>query len=219
MRRTLPRPVRLVPAVAGLLAASSLTATSLGAQTRRAESAAKVGVADVTPYAGVILFGNYLDGPLGTSVRSRPAPIGGAQLSIALAPGLSITGNVGYTSGDLEVGAPILGGVRVGSSSSWIYDAGLELRLPSASTISPFLQAGGGAITTRLSGGPLTTTSTNPAFNAGAGLDLSFGRSAALRLQVRDYVARYTSEEIAGFEARGRVSHNIAASAGLRFSF
>ena len=219
MRRTLPRSARLLPAVAGLLVATPLVATPLLAQSRRAESAAKVGVADVTPYAGVILFGNYLDGPLGTSVRSRPAPIGGAQLSVALAPGLALTGNVGYTSGDLEVGAPILGGVRVGSSSSWIYDAGLELRLPTASTIAPFIQAGGGAITTKLSGGPLTTTSTNPAFNAGAGLDLSFGRSAALRLQVRDYVAKYTSEEVAGFEVKGSVSHNIAASAGLRFSF
>jgi hypothetical protein len=214
MRRSLPRPARLLPTVAGLL-----LATPLVAQSRRAEPATRAGIADITPYAGVIMFGNYLDGPLGTSVRSRPAPIGGAQLSVALTPAISLTGNVGYTSGDLEVGAPILGGLRVGSSSSWIYDAGLELRLPSSSTIAPFLQAGGGAITTKLTGGPLSTTSTNPAFNAGAGLDLSFGRSAALRLQVRDYVARYTSEEVAGFEAKGNVSHNIAASAGLRFSF
>lgn len=219
MRRPSALPDRLLPAVAGLLVATPLVATPLVAQSRRAEPATRAGIADVTPYAGVIMFGNYLDGPLGTSVRSRPAPIGGAQLSVAIAPGLSLTGNVGYTSGDLEVGVPILGGVDIGSSSSWIYDAGLELRLPSSSTVAPFLQAGGGAITTRLSGGPVTTTSTNPAFNAGAGLDLSFGRSAALRLQVRDYVARFKSESVAGLEAKGEVSHNIAASAGLRFSF
>lgn len=201
-------------AAAGLLAA----ATPALAQSR-AGAVGPAGVAEVTPYAGVILFGSYLDGPLGTRVRSRPAPVAGAQLGVKIAPGVSLVGNVGYSRGDLEVGVPALGGLRVGSSSSWLYDAGVELRLPSASTISPFLQAGGGAITTRLSGGPVTTTSTNPALNAGVGLDLALGRSTGLRVQVKDYVGRFTSESVAGVEARGNVSHNVAASAGFRLVF
>ncbi|MGZ8379118.1 MAG: outer membrane beta-barrel protein [Gemmatirosa sp.] len=214
MRRSLPHSARLLPAVAGVL-----LATPLVAQTGRATPNTHPSIAEVTPYAGVIMFGNYLDGPLGTSVRSRPAPIGGAQISLGIAPNLSLTGNVGYTRGDLEVGLPILGGVDVGSANSWVYDAGLEYRLPASSTLTPFVQAGAGAITTRLSGGPLTTTSTNLAGNVGAGVDLAFGRSTALRIGVRDYIAKWRSEEVLGVRASGDVSHNFAASAGLRFSF
>lgn len=214
MRRSPLRPARLLPAAAGLL-----LATPLLAQTRRAEPSSHPSVADVTPYAGVIMFGNYLDGPLGTSVRSRPAPIGGAQVSLAIAPNLSLTGNVGYTRGDLEVGLPILGGLDVGSANSWVYDAGIEYRLPASSTLTPFVQAGAGAITTRLSGGPITTTSTNLAGNLGAGVDLAFGRSTALRIGVRDYIAKWRSEEVLGVRASGDVSHNFAVSAGLKLAF
>ena len=203
------------------LAAAVVSAAPLAAQSRTVPATTRAGIVDVTPYAGVMMFGKYLEGPLGTSVRSRPAPIGGAQLSVALAPSVSVIGNVAYSSGDLEVGAPIIGGLDIGSSNSWLYDAGLELRLPSSSgsPIAPFIQGGVGAITTKLSGGPFSTTSTNAAFNAGAGLDLAFGRSAALRLQVKDYIGRYASEKVVGLEARGDVTHNVAASAGLRFSF
>jgi hypothetical protein len=167
------------------------------------------------------MFGNYLDGPLGTNLRSRPAPIGGAQLSVRVAPGIAVVGNVGYTRGDLEVGVPVLGGLRVGSSSSWLYDAGVELRLPSTSAAAfvPFLQAGGGAITTRLASGPVNTTVTNAAFNFGGGLDVSLGGAMGLRLQARDYVSRFSSQEVAGLRARGELSHNIAVSAGLRLAF
>jgi hypothetical protein len=214
MRSSLLRPARLLPAAAGLL-----LATPLVAQSRIPQQSSHPSVADVTPYAGVIMFGNYLDGPLGTSVRSRPAPIGGAQVSLAISPNLSLTGNVGYTSGDLEVGLPIIGGLDVGSASSWVYDAGVEYRLPASSNLTPFVQAGAGAITTKLSGGPITTTSTNLAGNIGGGVDLSFGRSTALRIGVRDYIAKWRSEEVLGVRASGDVSHNLAVSAGLRLSF
>jgi hypothetical protein len=212
--RAIPLPsASLVPAVAALLVATPVLAQRTPVAPEHAS------IVDVTPYGGVIMFGSYLDGPLGTNVKSRPAPIGGAQISLGLSRNVSLVGNVGYSSGDLEVGLPIIGGIDVGSSSSWLYDAGVELRLPTGSNIAPFVQAGGGAITTKLSGGPVSTTSTNPAFTAGAGVDIGFGRSAALRLQARDYVARYKSQEVVGFAAKGDVTNNIALSAGLRFSF
>ena len=209
------RPFSVPSARLAPIAAAMLVATPALAQ-RGPVAPEHASIVDVTPYGGVIMFGSYLDGPLGTNVRSRPAPIGGAQVSLGISKNLSLIGNVGYSSGDLELGLPILGGIDVGSSSSWLYDAGVELRLPTGSNIAPFVQAGGGAITTRLSGGPLSTTSTNLAVNAGAGVDVGFGRSAALRLQVRDYVARYRSEEVVGVRARGEVSNNFAVSAGLR---
>ena len=212
MRHVTPQSALAAAAAALLLASPALAQR---APTDREHAT----ILDVTPYAGVMMFGSYLDGPLGTTVRSRPAPIGGAQVSLGLSKNLSLVGNVGYSSGDLEVGVPVLGGIDVGSSSSWLYDAGVELRVPTSSNIAPFVQAGGGAITTRLSGGPVSTTSTNPAFTAGAGVDIGFGRTAALRLQVRDYVARYKSQDVAGFQAKGDVTNNVALSAGLRFSF
>jgi hypothetical protein len=216
--------MRLLPlpsARLGTLAAALLVATPALAQRATTSSTTEhASIVDITPYGGVMMFGNYLDGPLGTSVKSRPAPIGGAQISLGIAKNLSLVGNVGYTSGDLEVGVPVLGGIDVGSSRSWLYDAGVELRLPTgASNVAPFLQAGGGAITTKLSGGPVSTSSTNPAFTAGAGVDVGIGRSAALRLQARDYVARYKSQEVVGLQAKGDVTNNVAISAGLRFSF
>ena len=216
-----PRPAALAAAalLASLGAVAPLAAQRPAATAAPARTAERL--ADVTPYGGVVLFGNYLDGPLGTNLRSRPAPIGGAQLSVRVAPGVALVGNVGYTRGDLEVGVPVLGGVRVGSSSSWLYDAAVELRLPTTATraFAPFLQAGGGAITTRLASGPLNTTTTNAAFNVGGGLDVSLGSSMALRLQARDYVTRFASQEVAGVQARGDLSHNVAVSAGLRLAF
>src|SRR5207302_5465383 len=37
-------------------------------------------VLHVSPYAGYMVFGNYLSGPLGTSVSNAPAPIYGSQV-------------------------------------------------------------------------------------------------------------------------------------------
>ena len=180
-------------------------------------------VAEITPYAGYMVFGNYLDGPLGTNVRGAAAPVGGAQLSVRVAPGVALVGNAAYSSGDLEIGVPILGGVDVGSRQSWLYDAGIELRMPGAgqgaTPISPFLQVGAGGITTRLGSAGVKTTSTSAAVNGGLGLDLSLGGTLGARVMVKDYVGRFQSEEVAGMKVRGEIGHNVAASVGLRLSF
>lgn len=210
--------VRLAGAGVVAILAGTVAATPLSAQV-----AASRLIAEVAPYAGYIMFGSYLNGPLGTNVRSAAAPVGGAQVAVRLSPAIAVVGNVAYTRGDLEIGLPILGGLDVGSSQSWLYDAGVELRLPSAgraaSPIAPFMQLGAGAITTRLGSAGVETTSTNPAFNAGAGLDLALGRTLGMRLMLKDYIGRYESESVAGASLKGDVTHNVAASFGLRVSF
>lgn len=213
-------------AVAFTAAATTALAPTAGAQLppRRAPAAAERPVlVEVTPYAGALRFGDYFDGPLGTSVRPAVAPVGGAQLGLRLSPNLSLVGNVAYGSSDLQVGVPILGGLRVGTSSSWLYDAGLELRLPlgAGTPVTPFVQVGGGAITTQLSGGPLEVRRTNAAFNAGGGVDVAIGRSLGLRLGVKDYVGRFSLGDVPGLgdAARGPLAHNVALTAGLRFGF
>jgi hypothetical protein len=211
-----PRLVRLAGRAAAGCAVAALAALAAPLHAQRAPLAA----ASLTPYAGYMMFGNYLDGPIGTNVRGAAAPVGGAQLSVQLTPGVALVANGAYSSGDLEIGLPILGGVDVGSRQSWLYDAGVELRMPSAAGgVSPFLQLGAGAITTRLGSAGVKTTSTNAAANAGVGLDLSLGGTLGARVMLKDYVGRFQSEEVAGMKVRGEIGHNVALSAGLRLSF
>jgi hypothetical protein len=208
-------------AAAGALALLAAPVAAQRAPARPASDHATV--ADLTPYAGYMTFQPYLDGPLGTNVRGAAAPVVGAQLAMAISQSLALVGNVGFSRGDLEIGLPIIGGVDVGSRQSWLYDAAIEARLPSstasASAISPFVQLGAGAITTRLGSAGVTTTATNPAAVAAAGLDLSLGGNLGLRAMVKDHIGRYKSEEVGGMSVKSDVGHNFAATVGVRLSF
>lgn len=206
------------------LALVAVAAGSLGAQRAPAPSSATshATVFDVTPYAGYMRFGHYLDGPLGTSLRSANAPVVGAQLGLALGQNLGLVGNVAYGSADLQVGVPILGGVDVGTSKHVIYDADLEYRVPmqgSSQSITPFVQAGVGAISTKLENALVHTTATNVAFNGGAGVDLAVGRGFGVRAMVKDYVGRFDATNSTGLPVKGNISHNVAGSLGVRLSF
>jgi hypothetical protein len=226
MRTTLlAHPVRRAVAAAGaLLSLATAFATPLAAQRAPARASSDhATVADFTPYAGYMTFQRYLDGPLGTNVRGAAAPVVGGQLAMAISQSLSLVGNVAYSRGDLQIGLPILGGLDVGSRQSWLYDAAIEARFAtggaSATAIVPFVQLGAGAITTKLGSAGVTTSSTNPAAVAGAGLDLSLGGTVGLRAMVKDYVGRYKSDEVAGMSVKSDIGHNFAATVGLRLSF
>jgi hypothetical protein len=174
----------------------------------------------VTPYAGYLITGNWYDGPVGTSLTSTNAPMVGAQLSIPLIPGLSLTGNVGYASGDVRVGVPIIGGINVGTSRTLVYDAGLELGgAAEGSGIAPFVQAGIGGMRHDLQNSVFSVQSTNLMYSAGVGVDIGFARNLALRVQARDYIGRFDSEEAVGVSSRGNLSHNWALSAGAKIRF
>lgn len=181
-------------------------------------------VLHISPYAGVMVSGSYLDGPLGTSVGNAPGMLYGAQVGLSLAPHLSLIANVGHTSSDIKVGVPIIGGFNVGSSSMLIYDAGLEYNLGKAKyesmPIEPFVQAGIGAIRYDIKAlSVLTTQATNFAGNIGAGADVAMGSGLTLRLLARDYIGKFNFEDATGFGISGNTSHNWAFSAGLRFDF
>jgi hypothetical protein len=214
---------RSIVRAGALLAPLALAAAPLAAQRASTSSAAqKATVFDVTPYAGYVHFGHYLDGPLGTSLKSANAPVVGAQLGLGLGQNLALVGNVAYGSANLQVGLPLLGGVNVGTSHHLIYDADLELRAPmqgATQTITPFIQAGAGAITTKLSNSIVNTTSTNLAFNGGAGLDISLGHGFGARAMVKDYIGRFDATNSTGLPVKGDVTHSVAGSLGLRLSF
>ena len=180
-------------------------------------------VLHVSPYAGVMVFGDYLSGPLGTSVSNAPAAIYGTQVGLSLSPNLSLIGNLGYTQSDIKVGVPILGGLSVGHSSMLIYDAGLEYNFGSMKSsglpVSPFVQAGVGAIRYNIDESILQTNATNLAGNLGLGADVALSKGMALRFMAKDYIGKFNFKDATGFDISGQTAHNYTLSAGLRFDF
>jgi hypothetical protein len=147
----------------------------------------------------------------------------GTQVGLSLSPNLSLVGNVGYTSGDIRIGIPFLGGISVGNSSMLIYDGGLEYNLGRSKAgtmaLSPFVQAGAGAIRYDINESILKTRATNFAGNIGAGADFAVGRGMAVRVLAKDYIGKFDFKDATGLGISGETAHNFAFSAGLRFDF
>ena len=207
------------PSVVRLSAILALSAASAVAQSVQAQA---VSGAFVAPFAGYLNHGAWFDGPINTTIRAANAPIVGAQVGVPLMKGVSLTGSVGYSSGDLEVGLPLFGGVDVGTNKTWMYDVAVEVGGLSASHksgIAPFIQGGIGGITNNASNTLLDVHSTNLAYIGGAGVDMRVTRSVALRLQARDYIGRFDSQEAVGFKVNGNLAHNWALSAGVKLAF
>jgi hypothetical protein len=204
-----------------------ITAGLLGAAVTSGVAAQAPGsgkVLHISPYAGAMVFGNYLSGPLGTGVSNAPGLLYGTQVGLSLAPELSLIGNVGYTASDIKVGIPIIGGVSVGHSTMLIYDAGLEYNLGTANResmpISPFIQAGVGAIRYDITAASIVNTqATNFAGNVGGGVDVTLGNGLAMRLLARDYIGKFNFKDATGLDVSGNTAHNFAFTAGLRFDF
>jgi opacity protein-like surface antigen len=193
-------------AIAGLLLAAPLEAQS-----------ARPGSFGITPYAGYMKFGNLVNGPLGTSVRGAAGPVYGAEATVGITRGLALVGNVAYASSDLEVGLPVVGGLSFGKSSAWLYDAALRLSVPvSAGGISPFVQAGAGAMRQEIEVAPVSTRSTNFAYNVGAGVEVPLGPRLGLQLMGKDYIGKFDAGEATGVNLDTKTTHNWTLSAGVR---
>jgi outer membrane protein with beta-barrel domain len=204
-----------------LIAASSAVAVMSAPLMAQAPNSGTV--LHVSPYAGYMISSNMLSGPLGSTLSNAPGLVYGTQVGLSLAPQLSLVGNVGYSTSDMKVGIPFLGGVTVGHSAVLLYDAGLEYNLGRASessiAFSPFIQAGVGAMKYDVSASVIDTHATNFAGNVGLGADFALGKGMALRLLAKDYIGKFNFQDATGLGIDGNTTHNVALSAGLRLDF
>jgi hypothetical protein len=178
---------------------------------------------EITPYAGYMISGDFIKGPFGTSVYNAPGAIYGAQLGMKMSPNIALVGNLGYSTSDVRIGIPFIGGYSVARSSMLLYDGGLQLDLPlttaSGFTLKPFLQGGAGAIRYGIDQSLVKLTATNFAANFGGGADLTIGQNLGIRLMAKDYVGKFDFKEATSLDLQGGTAHNWALSAGLRVNF
>jgi hypothetical protein len=194
-------------------------AASLGALPLAAQQA-KPTVFDVSPYAGYMMFGKMIEGPIG-SVSSGSGPVYGAQMSLTMSKNVALYGNVGYSSTDLKIGLPIIGGLDVGSSKALLYDGGVELKIPmqAASMVTPFVQGGVGAIRYEVASSFLNTNATNVAYNFCGGVDVKLSPNFGVRLMAKDYLGKFDFKEATSFDLNGKTTNNVALTLGVHFGF
>jgi hypothetical protein len=210
--------------VAGLFAAVALSATSLDAQrrTRGLPANDPTPSPSISPYAGYMMFGDIVDGPLGTTLTNSSGTVFGIQGNLPLGSVLSVVGNVAYSEPDLRFGVPILGGITFGKTEVWMYDAGLQLSAPTRygqRSITPFVQVGAGGMKYDVQVAGLNRSASNIAFNAGLGVDVPLAQNLGIRLFAKDYIGKFDVNEAAGIDYEAKTSHNIALSAGLKLQF
>ncbi len=203
------------------IAAGSLAAIAFAAPLQaQADPLASV---EFAPYAGYMVSNSLVDGPMGTGIASSGSPLYGIQLGVPLTGNISVIGNLARAQGDIEVGLPIVGGIPIGTSTTWFMDVDVELGLPLGSgrarALTPFVQLGAGAMRQSLEVTGLSTGATNFALNAGAGIDLGFSPNIGLRLMAKDYIGKFDFQEATSFDLDRGSAHNIALSAGLRIAF
>jgi len=126
-----------------------------------------------------------------------------------------------YASGDLRVGLPLIGGVNIGTAKTWLYDAAVEIGgLGGRSAgLAPFVSGGIGGMTNDIKNSLFSTRATNIAYTAAIGVDLGLTPGLGLRVQAKDWIGRFNSEDAVGFRAEGNLAHNWALTAGARISF
>ena len=176
----------------------------------------------LAPYAGYLVSQNFFEGPLNTTLAIQSSPVYGAQFSMPLAPGASIVGAIGYGSGDLEAGIPIVGGISIGKSSTLLLDASVELRLESLASRNRFIpvfQLGGGAVKREVTILGVTADATDFQVSGAIGADFPLGSNLALRVMAKDYFGKADFGSVGPLNARTEDLHAVALTGGLRFAF
>lgn len=172
---------------------------------------------EIAPYAGYMVFDDFIDGPLGTSLGGGNGPVYGLQMAIPVTANIALVGNVGYSDSNLRAGIPLVGGIDFGEHSALMYDGGVQLSLPGR--LAPFVQAGIGGMRQEVTVSGLTTDATGLVYSVGGGIDLAITPNVGLRLMAKDYAGEFDFREATFIDIDGGTMHNVALSAGLRFHF
>jgi hypothetical protein len=205
----------LILAAAGVLAAAPLQAqTGSAIVVPRTQS-----TLELAPYAGYLLSQDLMSGPLGTRIAVAGGPLYGAQAMLPLLPGIGVVANAAYSASNLKASAPLVGGVDFGRSTTWLYDAGLQIGTGGDRAIAPFVQLGAGMMSRELSVAGFGTRATDFVWNAGLGVDVAVTTAVGFRLFARDYIGKLDYGDIPLLDIRSENMHNIALSAGLKVSF
>lgn len=206
-------------------ALGTFLAAPLGAQGVQ-ERGPEAPIFRATPYAGYMIFGKYLEGPLGVGLTNKSAPVYGAELGVQLTENVALVGNVGYARSSWQVSVPIVGGFSFGDASVLMYDAGVQLRAPLGGRyggVTPVAQLGVGAMRHSTDNLPVTLRSTNLAFNAGLGFDYQLSRNLGMRVMAKDYISKLDFGQAIGLEGvellQGSRTHNVAVSLGVSVGF
>lgn len=208
--------------IASVLTALAFTAGSALAQ--RAPRSSKISVNRgefaIAPYAGYLVSQTYFEGPLSTELNVQSAPLFGVQASLPLAPGAFIVGSVAHSSGDLDLGVPILSDISIGSSSTTLFDASVELRLGGQrSRFLPIVQLGGGAIHRKVTVAGFDADATDFQVSGALGADIPFTDNISMRLMAKDYWGKADFGSLGPLTARSEDIHTIGLTGGLRIAF
>jgi hypothetical protein len=74
-------------------------------------------------------------------------------------------------------------------------------------------------MTSDIKNGLVNTRSSNIAYSAGVGLDVGVSKGFALRVQAKDWIGRFDTQEAVGFKANTNLAHNWALTAGIKLAF
>ncbi|HUF28393.1 MAG TPA: hypothetical protein VMM18_15550 [Gemmatimonadaceae bacterium] len=211
---------RIRIAAAALLGAAALAG--------RAEAQRTALAGDITPYAGFLLTGDFMTGPLETRLSSANGPMYGVQASFPVGNGLSLYGHVGSSQAALEVGIPFLGGLKIGDVSTLVYDGGIRLTLPNTigarQMVTPFAQVGVGGMRHDITVSVaeydvLQTKATNFAVNAGIGAHIAVLPGFGVRVLASDYMGKFDVREATSFGLDTKTAHNFGLVAGISIEF
>jgi opacity protein-like surface antigen len=81
------------------------------------------------------------------------------------------------------------------------------------------VQGGIGGMTNDIRASVFETRATNVAFTAGVGVDVGVSDGLLVRVQAKDWIGRFNSEDAIGFRAEGNLAHNWALTAGVKLRF
>ncbi|MGH7717904.1 MAG: outer membrane beta-barrel protein [Gemmatimonadaceae bacterium] len=179
-------------------------------------------VFQITPYAGYMVFGDYFETSNGVEFSNDNSSIVGAQATIQVVPAVALYGNFGYAKSNwtFENFFGAGGDLELDDVGIWLFDGGLQLRVPTGGTFSPFAQVGAGAFRYTLDTDDIASDGqTNFAFNAGVGFDYQLTRALGLRLMAKDYITSLEWDDPDEVSIRDNTAHNFGFSLGLNLGF